>query len=83
MTPEQAADYAPQWGSYVTSGDPGAVMYGDTADPDTARAMAVWIRSECQPIAQAGDCCGTGGPCQADLEALEALLGYLDETGAA
>ena len=28
MTSEQAAEFAPTWGSFMTSGDPGACMYG-------------------------------------------------------
>ena len=82
MGAAEAADYAPQWGSYMTSGDPGACMYGDTADPETAKAMAAHVRAACLPIAQAGDCCGTSGPCEADLEALESLLEYLDSVAA-
>lgn len=33
MTKAQALEYAPQWGSYITSGDPGAVMYGVDINP--------------------------------------------------
>lgn len=77
-----AADYAPQWGSYMRADDPGACMYGNPADPDTAKLMAAHVRADCVPIAKAGDCCGTAGPCEADLEALEALLEYLDGVAA-
>lgn len=81
MTAAEAADYAPQWGSYMTSGDPGACMYGDAADAETARAMAAHVRESCLPIAEAGDCCGTSGPCESDVAELGRLLAYLDATG--
>jgi hypothetical protein len=33
MSREEALEYAPQWGSYMRAGDPGAVMYGVDINP--------------------------------------------------
>lgn len=79
MSTNEAADYAPQWGSYVQAGDPGAVMYGDAADAETAGAMAACVRADCLDTAEAGDCCGTGSPCSDDVARLESLLEYPDD----
>lgn len=78
MTAEEAAAYGPQWGSYVTSGDPGAALYGNLEDPETARLALAFVDSDCIPTAQAGECCGTAGPCQADLAELGRLRAYLE-----
>lgn len=78
MSASEAADYAPQWGSYMTSGDPGACMYGELTDKRTAAACVAFIDSDCIPIAKAGDCCGTAGACEADLGRLAALRAYLE-----
>lgn len=75
MTKAEAADYAPQWGSFMHSGDPGACMYGNVADASTARAMIEHIDSECLPIARAGECCG--GACD-DVARLGELRAYLE-----
>lgn len=49
MTPEEFAELAPQWGSYISVGDPGACMYGfrfgDGAvqNEDHRRACIAWL----------------------------------------
>jgi hypothetical protein len=78
MTASEAAEYAPQWGSYMHAGDSGACMYGELTDKATARAASEHIESHCVPIALAGDCCGLDAPCRDDLDALQELRGYLE-----
>jgi hypothetical protein len=78
MTRGEALDYAPQWGSYVRAGDPGAYLYSEFPDARHARAALDYIESDCLPIARAGDCCGTAGACEADLRELERLALYLE-----
>lgn len=78
MTAKEAADYAPQWGSYMAAGDPGAALYGNLEDPETARLALAFLESDCVPIAKTGDCCGTAGPCGPDLESLGRLRLYLE-----
>lgn len=78
MTREEASEYAPQWGSYVRTGDPGACMYGDLEDRVTARLCLAHL-PECEAIAHAGTCCeADGNPCEADLEELARLRLYLE-----
>lgn len=77
MSASEAAEYAPQWGSYVSGGDPGACMYGELTDASTAAACVAYIDSDCVPIATAGQCCEGEGACEADLERLAALRAYL------
>lgn len=80
MTLAEARDYAPQWGSYMTAGDPGAVMYCDPGDPDAKAPMAAYIKAtllpECRERLAAGDSELDGDP-----ERLESLLAYLEESG--
>lgn len=79
MNASEAADYAPQWGSFMRDGDPGACMYGDPADASTARLMIEHIDSDCLPIAKAGLCCGeSGAECESDVERLGELRAYLE-----
>jgi hypothetical protein len=56
MTRAEAAEYAPQWGSYMTSGDTGACMYGldslgRPADAVSRNAIVAHIDSDCLPFA--------------------------------
>jgi hypothetical protein len=50
---EEAAEYVPQWGSFMTSGDPGAIMYSKVPPeaPEHRDAMVRYIRGHCYPIA--------------------------------
>lgn len=78
MGEAEAMDYAPQWGSYVTAGDPGAVMYGDPADPDTARAMLAHVESDLLPNATAEMARHLArGNARDDVKALKRLANYL------
>lgn len=57
MTAKEAADYGPQWGSMVTNGDPGAIMYS-AIPPETAEyrdQMVAYIESALYPLAAEGD----------------------------
>lgn len=53
MGEQEARDYAPQWGSLMRDGDPGAVMYGNPADPADAAAMLAYTESDLLPGARA------------------------------
>lgn len=53
MSAREAADYAPQWGSLIRSGDPGAVMYCRLEEAPAA-ALA-YVQTHCLPIADSGD----------------------------
>ncbi len=62
MLPKDAWLYAASWGSMMTNGDPGAVMYtfdeNFTVDSEDHRAkVRAWIESECRPavLARPGD----------------------------
>jgi len=49
----EAADLAPQWGSFMTDGDPGAIMYS-AVPPETAQhrdSMLRYIRGQLYPVA--------------------------------
>lgn len=81
MTPAQAADYTPQWGSYVRDGDAGACMYGNPAEPETARLMAAHVRAVCLPFALEREAAGDS-EYDGDAERLESLLAYLDSVAA-
>lgn len=51
MTKAEALDYAPQWGSYIRAGDPGAVMYGiDINPPDMSLAYLATLYSEADQL---------------------------------
>lgn len=54
MTAAEAADYIPQWGSYITSSDPGYIAY--TAIPPERAAhrdeMVRYLEEHCLSIAQ-------------------------------
>jgi hypothetical protein len=57
MTRSEARDYAPQWGSYINAGDPGACMYGldskgRPADAFNRDLMVAHIDDYCLPIAE-------------------------------
>jgi hypothetical protein len=79
VTREEAEDYACQWGSLVTSCDPGAAMYGDFRDAKTRELAADFVRTDCLEIARRGQCCGSdGAPCLDDVERLCELLAYLE-----
>lgn len=78
MTRGEALEYAPQWGSYMRAGDPGAYMYSEFPDARHAREALAYIESDCLPIARRGDCCGTAGPCESDVRELERLALYLE-----
>ena len=71
MTLEQARDLAPQWGSLVTNGDPGYIMY--TAIPperiEHRAAMLDHIQTDCMAIAIDN---------VADAKELESLCQYLE-----
>jgi hypothetical protein len=49
----EAAEYVPQWGSYMTSGDPGAIMYSRVPPeaPEHRDSMVRYIRTHCYTIA--------------------------------
>ena len=84
MTSYEAAEYAPQWGSYMTSGDPGACMYGldDKGRPEDAEArdaMIEHIDDHCLPIARERIESGEADEDESeDVEKLEALKAYLN-----
>ena len=71
MTAAQAREYATQWGDGTF-----CPFYQDLERPDSAKA-ALERLDDCKAIAQAGQCCGTPGPCLEDLDALERLALYL------
>jgi hypothetical protein len=55
MTPFDAWLFAASWGSYMTSGDPGACMYGfdetcRVQDETHREACLHWIDTECLPL---------------------------------
>lgn len=55
MKPYDAWLYAAQWGSYMTSGDPGACMYGFDerfrVQSESHRKNCLrWIDKECRPL---------------------------------
>lgn len=52
MSRLEAAEYAPQWGSLIRGGDPGACMYGDLSDSATC---AAYVRDHCLPHAEGED----------------------------
>lgn len=84
MTALEARDYAPLWGSYMTSGDPGAGMYGlddrgRPDDDDSRWAMIEHIDSHCLLIARERIASGEAdGDESEDVEKLEALKAYLE-----
>ena len=49
MSLAEARDYAPQWGSYMSAGDPGGCMYADPGKPANAKAMLSYIESSLIP----------------------------------
>lgn len=56
LTAEEACDYAPQWGSYMTGGDPGAYLYslddrGQMPDARHVQMALRYIRGHCYPVA--------------------------------
>ena len=58
MSPYDAWLYAAEWGSYMTSGDPGACMYGfdergKVQSEDHRSACLRWIDNECVPMVKA------------------------------
>lgn len=82
MTADEAREYAPQWGSYMTAGDPGAVMYG-AIPPECAEhrdAMIRHIKSDLYPLALEAD----DGPDEEseyewnDSQMLRRLVAYLE-----
>lgn len=78
MTRGEALDYAPQWGSYVRAGDPGAYFYSEFPDARHAQCGLDYLESDCLPIARDGNCCGTAGACPDDVRELERLALYLE-----
>lgn len=52
----EAAEYVPQWGSYMTAGDPGAIMYSRVPPEEAAHrdSMLRYVRAHCYPIADSG-----------------------------
>lgn len=89
MTRGEALDYAPQWGSYMWAGDPGAYFYSEFPDARHARAGLDYLESECMPIAretlagEAPQCDYCGAPladcdCPDDVRQLERLALYLE-----
>lgn len=53
LSESEAADLAPQWGSYMTSADPGAIMYSRVPPEEAAHrdSMLRYIRAKLYPIA--------------------------------
>lgn len=49
----EAAEYGPQWGSYMTSGDPGYIMYTAIPPerPEHRDTMVSYLRDHCEPRA--------------------------------
>jgi hypothetical protein len=80
MTEAEAAEYGPQWGSLMTNGDPGYIMY--TAIPPEAPAhrdiMVAWLRDHCLPLAREG-CAEEGDEFEySDVEMLKRMIAYLE-----
>jgi hypothetical protein len=82
MTEAEAQNYAPQWGSYMTAGDPGAIMYS-RIPPETAEhrdEMVKHIEESLYPLAAEGD----AGPDEEndyeynDSQMLRRLVEYLE-----
>lgn len=57
MTRSEAAEYIPQWGSFMRAGDPGACAYG-AIPPETAQhrdTLVAYLRDTCTPLAEGDD----------------------------
>jgi hypothetical protein len=56
MTASEAAEYGPQWGSYMTAGDPGYIMYTAIPPerPEHRDTMVSWLEDRCLPLAREG-----------------------------
>lgn len=78
MNLAEAREYAPQWGSLIRTGDPGAVMYGDPSETETARAMLAHIESDLLPKVKAR----AHGWTATDEKELGRLASYLRTVGA-
>lgn len=80
MTAGEAAEYIPQWGSYIRDGDPGYIAY--TAIPPVEAAhrdeMVKYLRDTCLPIARE-DSDETGDEFEySDVEMLQRAIAYLE-----
>ena len=72
MTEREAQEYGPQWGSYISSGAPGYIMYTriPPEQPEHRDMMVDWLESHCRPIAEPVDVVEIDRMC-AYLRALE------------
>lgn len=80
MTAEEAQEYGPQWGSLVTSGDPGYIMY-TAIPPERAEhrdTMVAWLRDKCLPIAREGSDEEGDEFEYSDVEMLNRMVAYLE-----
>ena len=77
MTPTEFWLAAAEWGSYMTSGDPGACMYGfdehGRVQSEEHRQRCInWITNNCRDAADANE-----NPSE-DHDQLDEMLDYLD-----
>jgi hypothetical protein len=86
MTATEAREYGPQWGSYMTSGDPGYIMY--TAIPPEEAAhrdtMVAYLKEHCLPIAERNAYAAvmtdpdSEEPCEDDVDKIDRMVAYLE-----
>lgn len=80
MDSSEAADYIPQWGSYMWDGDPGAIAYS-AIPPETAEhrdSLVAYLRDDCQPIAREGSDEDGDEFEWTDVEQLDRAIEYLE-----
>ena len=78
MTRADVRELAPQWGSLIAAGDPGACMYGDVDDAATRRAMLAHLDRDLLPDVEASPADYDAG----SLDELKAMRARLAEWNA-
>lgn len=79
MTAAEAQECGPQWGSYISSGDPGYIMYTAIPPerPEHRDAMVEWLEGHCLPLAREG-CDEEGDEYEwSDVEMIKRMCAYL------
>lgn len=80
MTASEAQEYGPQWGSLITNGDPGYIMYTaiPPEQPEHRDEMVAWLRDHCLPLAREG-CDEQGDEFEySDVEQIGRMIAYLE-----
>ncbi len=80
MSASEAQEYGPQWGSLVTNGDPGYIMYTaiPPEEPEHRDTMIDYLRNECLPIAREGSDEEGDEYEYSDVEMILRMIGYLE-----